>query len=523
MAYPLTSATLIHIILFLTFIFVRRRRRTPNFPPGPPPLPLLGNLHQLPTKKTFLKFTQWSKDYASPIIGLRLGHRQHAIVLNTWRSVRDLFDQRGATYSSRPDIPLVPYVVPGYYHVAFMKHDRVWRRGRAAITSFLSHEEMGRVLPIQEAETSMMVWEVLQRPEEYGKHVMRAFCGVILASVYGVRGTRELTERFFRIQDEWAGMLDMGAFPPLDVWPWLKYVPDFLTPWLGWRRKSRELGKAQKGFYDEMFAVGRRRVKEGAAEDSFLKKLVERREKEGFTDVELVYIAGFLIEAGADTTANGLLTFILAMAAHPEIQKVAQDEVDSVFKNEMPKDIDAAKLPYLQAVFFEALRWRPSFPLSIPHATSKDDTYNGFFVPANTTVIMNTWAIHHNEDDYPNPDVFDPTRFLDNDFGTVLASEDGKDASRRRTYAFGAGRRVCAGQDMAEKSLLMAMAKLLWAFNIRPNNGSLLDTSVTTAFTDAVLTGPKEADIGFKVRSEARNEVIYREREKAEEVLRRFE
>lgn len=81
---------------------------------------------------------------------------------------------------------------------------------------------------------------------------------------------------------------------------------------------------------------------------------------------------------------------------------------------------------------------------------------------------MNTWAIHHNEDDYPNADTFDPTRFLDNDFGTatpVSSSTDG--TSRRRTYAFGAGRRVCAGQDMAEASLLLSMAKLLWAFDIR--------------------------------------------------------
>lgn len=81
---------------------------------------------------------------------------------------------------------------------------------------------------------------------------------------------------------------------------------------------------------------------------------------------------------------------------------------------------------------------------------------------------MNTWAIQHNEEDYPNADQFDPTRFLENDFGTAKSGPPGTDdSSRRRTYAFGAGRRVCAGQDMAQKSLLLSMAKLLWAFDMR--------------------------------------------------------
>lgn len=87
---------------------------------------------------------------------------------------------------------------------------------------------------------------------------------------------------------------------------------------------------------------------------------------------------------------------------------------------------------------------------------------------------MNTWAIHHNEEDYPNADSFDPSRWLDGDSGSMVPGYTSEsvfvsteDASRRRTYAFGAGRRVCAGQEMAERSMLLTMAKLLWAFNMR--------------------------------------------------------
>ncbi|KAL1610330.1 hypothetical protein SLS60_001996 [Paraconiothyrium brasiliense] len=424
---------------------------------------------------------------------------------------------------------MVDYVVPGPYHVAFMPHGRNWRRGRAALVSFLKAEELKKILPIQQAESTQMIFEILKEPKGFEKHVLRAFCAVILDSVYGVRGTRGLADRFFKIQDEWAGILDMGAMPPLGVFPWLKYVPSVLTPWPGWRKRSATVGEAQRVFYRDLFEQGRKTVCEGKAKESFLANLLERKEKEGFMDIELVYIAGFLIEAGADTTAVASLIFILAMAAHPEVQKRGQQEIDRVFGDRLPAKIDEAHLPYLQAILWEVLRWRPSFPLSIPHATSKDDIYEGYFIPGNATALMNTWAIHHNEEDYPKADVFDPARWLvDNSSSTLPGhSSDSvfittEEASRRRTYAFGAGRRVCAGQEMAEMSLLLSMAKLLWAFDMRPEAGTVLDTNVETGFKDAVLTGPKGYKIDFKVRSDSREVVLGKEWERADTVLSTF-
>ena len=159
--------------------------------------------------------------------------------------------------------------------------------------------------------------------------------------------------------------------------------------------------------------------------------------------------------------------------------------------------------------------------MSIPHATTQDDTYGRYFVPAGTTVIMNTWAIHHDPSEYPNPDIFDPARFLRNDFGVADASKD--NTLRRKTYAFGAARRICAGSSMAEKSLLLSMAKLLWAFDIKPTGKGILDTSIGTAFKDAILIGPKEVSIDFNQRDESRRDVIVREWEQADAFLRTFD
>lgn len=138
---------------------------------------------------------------------------------------------------------------------------------------------------------------------------------------------------------------------------------------------------------------------------------------------------------------------------------------------------------------------------------------------------MNIWGIHHDPDEYDEPDRFNPDRFLTHPLG-IKYKETASEAtlesqSRRPTYGFGAGRRVCAGQRMAEHSMLITMFKLLWSFDIVA--GGTLDTAVQTAFKDAILTGPKEFAVDFRLRRENRREAIENEWRKADEFLKRFE
>jgi cytochrome P450 len=88
---------------------------------------------------------------------------------------------------------------------------------------------------------------------------------------------------------------------------------------------------------------------------------------------------------------------------------------------------------------------------------TQDDTYEGYSIPAGTMLFANTWAIHHDESEYERPDDFYPERFLNNKFGTHHPTSDTSDDHRRATYGFGAGRRVCPGQRLAENSLVSAL------------------------------------------------------------------
>lgn len=176
------------------------------------------------------------------------------------------------------------------------------------------------------------------------------------------------------------------------------------------------------------------------------------------------------------------------------------------------------------------MRWRPAFATAIPHASAADDTYRGFFIPKGTMIIPNTWAICHDPDEFDEPDAFMPSRYMANRFGSKTtpgpdSRSDKKegDVSRKQTYVFGAGRRMCAGQKMAENSMLMTMAKLVWAFDVTPQEGEVLDVNMQTAFKDAILSGPKEFKVKFEVREDRKKVTIERRWKEADLFLSKFE
>ncbi|KAK7757330.1 hypothetical protein SLS62_000880 [Diatrype stigma] len=533
-------APLVFLIVLRSFSQLQSKRAS-KFPPGPPAIPLLGNLHQIPLTRPFLQFAEWSRTYgAHGLVGLHLGPRKKAVVLNSWQSVRDLLDQRGSIYSSRPRVPIVDYVVPrpggGDIHLVFMPYGAKFRRARKTIGKYLRDDEVDKLVPIQDAESSQMMHELLRRPDRYHEHALRLFGAAIMASVFGVRGERYDDEgskirRFFEIQHKWASLLAPGSVPPLEVFPFLARVPDILTPWRGWKGRAERLRQRQSSLYHDLFGEAKERVEAGRGRESFVAALLRSGEGDAYGRVELDYITGFLMEGGSDTTAGAFETFVLAMAAHPSIQKQAQAEVDKVFGHDgvVAARARANDLPFLKA-HCDGVRGS----LGIPHATLQDDVYQGYVIPANTPVFMNTWAVNHDPDEYEQPDIFNPDRFLEHPLGIRPSSAEAaattpaeggpavSDLSRRQSYSFGAGRRVCGGQRMAENSLMLTMSKLLWAFDVVAIQG-LVDTDVQTAFKDAILTGPEEFAVDFQIRDGHRKEVVMKEWEKADEYLKRFE
>jgi len=108
-----------------------------------------------------------------------------------------------------------------------------------------------------------------------------------------------------------------------------------------------------------------------------------------------------------------LETFFLAMTLSPEVMKKAREELDRVIgKERLPEFSDGDNLPYIDAVVKELLRWNPPLPLSVPNRVTQDDVYRGYSIPAGATVIENVWAVCRDPSIYPDPEAFNPDRFL---------------------------------------------------------------------------------------------------------------
>ena len=127
--------------------------------------------------------------------------------------------------------------------------------------------------------------------------------------------------------------------------------------------------------------------------------------------------------------------FFLAMILHPKVMKKAQEELDRVVgKGELPNFAHRDDLPYINAMVKEVLRWSPPVPFGMPVRAMQDDVYRGCFIPAGATVIGNAWAICRDPEVYPDPESFNPDRFLkDGKINPLVFNPEDR--------VFGAGRR----------------------------------------------------------------------------------
>lgn len=160
--------------------------------------------------------------------------------------------------------------------------------------------------------------------------------------------------------------------------------------------------------------------------------------------------------------------------------------------------------------------------------TYPDDWVDGKFIPKGTSVIINTWGLHFDEKRYPDPDTFNPSRYIGQ---MALASELAASANyeNRDHYAYGAGRRLCPGIHLAERNLFLGIAKLLWAFNFAPGkdaSGNAIepDTDILTGYSEGIIVCVKPFSLEVTPRSEAIRATIMREFKQAEvDVFSKYE
>jgi cytochrome P450 len=248
--------------------------------------------------------------------------------------------------------------------------------------------------------------------------------------------------------------------PPAKVWRGLArvaFTPMPLPP------PFRPIQKIVRHIDNAVWQVINERREHPVETPDLLNHLLNASDENGAMSIKRVRDEAItLMLAGHETTANALSWMWYLLALNPDARTRMLDEVDTVLRGRTPTADDLSLLPWTTAVFLEAMRYfSPAW--AIPRVAVHDDMVGTHRIRKGTTVIIPVHAIHHDPRWWPEPEEFDPSRFMP---GT------GKERPRSAYLPFGGGKRSCIGQGFAtmESVLITAMLSQRYVFDLVPGH-----------------------------------------------------
>ncbi|KAK8119960.1 uncharacterized protein PG998_004586 [Apiospora kogelbergensis] len=453
-----------------------------SLPPGPRPLPLIGNLHQVPKSLQWLQFYRWSREYG-PVMHLSMAG-QPLILLSTNQAAQDLLSRRSAQYSDRPRM--------------VMSGSSLHQRMEAPL---LNVRASSCYRPIQEMESRQLLFDIIEDTKTHGDkgvdfhhHFERGLASIIYSGYRLRTGHEPSLQAAKRVQAEFARTGQVGAYL-VDSFPVLNKLPGFLAPW---KREGAQLYELERDLHH----------------------MADSAEARGMATEELAFDLGIVADAALDTSTVAMdwlvVACITAGAGAGGFVAKAQADLDRVVgRGRLPTFEDRARLPYIDAIVNEVLRWRPVVVGGVPHATKKENTYMGYRIPAGSLVMGNHYAITRDESVFgADVDAFQPERWLQYPDGHESpAAIDHEQCTLRDLpqTGFGFGRRICTGRNIARNGLFIQMARLLWAFDIEAGVSETTGKRVVVDdmdCTEGFVTMPKPFRASFRPRGDWVRDIV---------------
>ncbi|KAF5755331.1 putative cytochrome P450 [Helianthus annuus] len=456
-------------IFYLAWMFTSKKSHAP-LPPGPRPLPLLGNLLSLdPELHSY--FAALAKTYG-PISRLWFG-KKLGILITSPALAREVLKLNDVTFADR-DVPLAGKVgTYGGNDIVSLPYGDQWRMLRKiCVREMLGNQILDSVYYLRRKEvrnTVKYLYSNVGSPVNVGEQMFLTTLNVITGMMWGGTVSSDNKERvgaeFRQLIGEMTGYL---MTPNLsDLYPAL--APFDLQ---GIVKNMKVLAKRLDGIFETM--IDQRRKMGGEGNKDFLQFLLELKDSGDsnppFTTTHLKALLMDMVVGGTDTTSTTLEFALAEMMRQPEILKKAQQELETVVgKDKVVEESHINKLPYLYAIMKETLRLHPILPLLVPHCPSESCVIGGYTIPKGARVFVNVWAIHRDPTIWETPLEFRPERFLDGKWDYT-----GNDF---RYFPFGSGRRICAGTAMAERMFMYLLGSIIHSFDWGLEHGKEHDLS----------------------------------------------
>ncbi|KAF8496294.1 cytochrome P450 [Gautieria morchelliformis] len=456
------------------------RSKTP-LAPGPRPLPMVGNLFQMPREQEWHTYQAWARKYGDITYLTLLGTPM--IILNTLKATRDLMNERSANYSNRPysamkELCGVDWTLTNSNGVAH-------RMRRSIVLRYFSGPAAVKHRSHQQDEARILLANLLKSPDLLELHLKGHAASSILLGAYGFRvdgatdGLVQQMDETFQYGHKISGMTSFL----LEKFPALKRYPRWM-PFSSFRAYGDLVKRVFADIRAEPYDRAVKTIESGTAAPSFVSTSLDDLAAEPSLSpetqsekVELIKdCAAVMYGAGTDSSMATMGTFCMVLALRPEVMRRAQAEVDNVTGEErLPTFDDQGSLAYINALFWETLRYNTVTPLGLPHKVVNDDVYEGTFIPGGATIVGNMWCIFRDPAVFAEPEKFKPERFL---------GDKGRECRDILTTVWGMGRRPCPGRQLAESSLFIAMASVVACFDIAPKPG---DTPRELTFTSGFI------------------------------------
>ncbi|CAM8922589.1 unnamed protein product [Rhodiola kirilowii] len=434
-----------------------------NLPPGPPRLPIIGNLHQL-GQTPHRSLHRLAAKYG-PIMHLKLGTIP-TIVISSPHYAKQILQTHDHVFSSRYLSDTICILNHENMSVGFLPVCPKWRNLRKAIyTEFFSQTRLDNSQGIRFKKIQQLVEYVGDNTGKVLDVGFLAFITMInfmsssLMSVdladYNSQSSAEFRELVTK-------SVKLVGKPNLsDFFPVLRFLD------LQRLRKENEYNLTRLFSILASFVDQRERSGIGSEDGSrdVLDALLRKKSEYELCSEDIKHLFGDLFVAGSDTSSTTVEWAMTELLRNPDKMKKAQSEIRSQIGNErLVQESDITTLKYVQAVVKETLRLHPPAPFLVPHKSITDVNIDGFTVPVASQILINVWSMGHDSKIWTNPESFEPERFLNSE----MMEYKGRNFE---LIPFGAGRRICPGLSLAHRIVNVLLASLIHSFDWKLENG----------------------------------------------------
>ncbi|WJX14716.1 hypothetical protein P8452_04936 [Trifolium repens] len=451
--------TCVTIYVFLCSFLAIIKKPNYKLPPGPTPLPIIGNLLELGEKphKSLAKLAK----IHGPIMSLKLG-QVTTIAISSADMAKQVLLTNDQFLSNRPIPQSVSVLNHEHFSLAFIPVSPLWKELRKICnTQLFSHKTLDASQDVRRKKMQQFLADIDQSSQigeavDIGTAVFKTTINLLSNTIFSVDLIQSNGEAG-EFKDLVTNITKLVGSPNVaDFFPILKMVDP-----QGVKRKQAKNVKKVLDIFEDLVNQ-RLKTREGACVDTnkdMLDAMLNISKDNGFMDKNMIlHLAHDLFVAGTDTTASTLEWAMTEVVCNPEIMLKAKRELEQMIGSGVPiEESDIAKLPYLQAIIKETLRLHPPVPFLLPRKAERNVDICGYTIPKDAQVLVNVWNIGRDPTIWVNPTLFSPERFLGSDIDVKGRNFE--------LAPFGSGRRICPGLQLANRMLLLMLGSLVNSFD----------------------------------------------------------